>query len=86
MEQCGRLGFNYKELAAVLSVPVEDVQQQFEAEKGSVYEPWLKGRLQVEIEVRSAMLRDALNGSAPMMEKMLRFFQQTEEMHRQLEW
>lgn len=79
IEQCGRVGFSCKELAAVLSVPVEEVEHQFRAESGSVYEPWLKGRMQVEIELRNAMLREALNGSSPMMEKMQEIYRRTDE-------
>lgn len=79
IEQCGRVGFSCKELAAVLSVPTAEIEEQFRAESGPVYEPWLKGRMQVEIELRNAMLREALGGSSPMMEKMLSIFRQTNE-------
>ena len=79
IEICGRVGFSCKELAAILSVPIEEVEQQFRAENGNVYEAWLKGRMQVEIEIRTAMLRDALNGSSAMLEKMLNIFRTTDE-------
>ena len=41
IELCGRVGFSCNELAAVLSVPVADIEDQFRAGCGSVYEPWL---------------------------------------------
>lgn len=84
IEQCGRVGFSYEELAAVLAVPVEEVEEQFRDKCGKVYEAWLKGRMQVEIELRQAMLRDALNGSSPMLEKMLSIYRKTEETNRKL--
>ena len=84
IENCGRVGFSCKELAAILSVPVEEVENQFRIEHGSIYEPWLKGRMQVEVELRQSILRDAINGSTQMMDKMLSIFSQTDESIKKL--
>ena len=84
LEQCGRVGFGCKDLAAILSVPLDEVEEEFRNEKGKVYEIWLKGRMQVELELRQSMLKEALGGSSPMMEKMLKIYHETEESIQQL--
>ena len=84
IEQCGRVGFSCKELAAILSVPLEEVEEEFRTERGKVYEVWMKGRLQVELELRQKMLSEALCGSSSMMEKMLKIYRETEESIEQL--
>lgn len=84
IENCGKVGFSYKELAVILSVPEMDVQEQFEKKEGSVYMAWMKGRLQTELDLRNAILREAKDGSSPMLNQMKNILQQTDEEHDKL--
>lgn len=84
IEKCGKVGLSYKELAVILSVPEMDVREQFEQKEGSVYMAWMKGRLQTELDLRNAILREAKDGSSPMLNQMKTILQQTDEEHDKL--
>lgn len=84
IENCGKVGFSYKELAIILSVPEMDVREQFEQKEGSVYMAWMKGRLQTELDLRNAILREAKDGSSPMLNQMKTILQKTDEEHDKL--
>lgn len=84
LRTCGSVGFSYREVAIVFALQVREVQQQFEAEEGEIYEAYMKGRLQAELELRQTVLASAKNGSTPMLEKMLAFFKRTDDIHREL--
>ncbi len=84
VEQCGRVAFSYKEVAYHLQVPVKDVRDQFQREEGVIFEHWMRGRLQVELEIRQVVVEGAKNGSTPMLEKLLEFFKKTEREHKEL--
>ena len=84
IEQCGRVGFTCKEVAAVLSVPLDEVADQFNKEVGPIYEAWYKGRLQGELDLRTAIMREAVAGTAPMAEKMRHLLAKADEENRKL--
>ena len=84
IEPCGRVAFTYKEVAYHLQIPVSEVKEQFLNETGEIFEHWMKGRLQVELEVRQVVVDGAKNGSTPMLEKLLDLFKRTEREHKEL--
>lgn len=84
IEQCGRVAFTYKEVAYHLQIPVAEVKEQFVKQSGVVFEHWMLGRLQVELEIRQVVVAGAKNGSTPMLEKLLDFFKRTEREHNEL--
>ena len=86
IENCGKVGFSYKELAIILSVPEMEVREQFEQKEGSVYMAWMKGRLQTELDLRNAILREAKNGSSPMLNQMNAILNRTDEEHDKLQY
>lgn len=84
VEQCGRVAFTFKEVAYHLQLPIPEVREQFMKEKGEIFEHWMRGRLQVELEIRQVVVNGAKNGSTPMIEKLLEFFKRTEREHKEL--
>ena len=86
IENCGKVGFSYKELAIILSVPEMEVREQFEQKEGSVYMAWMKGRLQTELDLRTAILREAKDGSSPMLNQMNAILNRTDEEHDKLQY
>ena len=86
IENCGKVGFNYKELAIILSVPEMDVREEFERHDGKVYMAWMKGRLQTELDLRNAILREAMDGSSPMLNQMNAILNRTDEEHDKLQY
>lgn len=84
IEKMGSVGFSYKDVALALSEPEMDIREQFELKEGSVYAAWMKGRLQTELNLRQAILREAQNGSSPMLSKMQAILSDTDEEHEKL--
>lgn len=84
IEQCGRVAFTYKEVAYHLQIPISEVKEQFVKQTGLVFEHWMRGWLQVELEIRQVVVEGAKNGSTPMLEKLLDFFKRTEREHNEL--
>lgn len=84
IENCGKVGFSYKELAIILSVPEMDVREEFEKQQGDLYMAWMKGRLQTELDLRNAILKEAKDGSSPMLTQINTILQRTDEEHNKL--
>lgn len=84
IESCGRVGFDYKQIAAMLEVPIDDVAIEFQSEQGQVYNAWHKGRMQAELDLRNSMMKEAIGGNTAMVQKMLDIFHNTDEQHRKL--
>ena len=84
LETCGRVGFTWQETAAALDLDPDEVKSQFAAEQGDVYTHWTKGRLQAELELRLSIFEQAKAGAAPMLERMLRYYQKTDTENRDL--
>ena len=84
IEECGRVAFSYREVAYHLQVPMAEVREQFVRQKGPIWEHWVLGRMQVELEIRQVVLTSAKQGSTPMLDKMLEFFKRTEREHRDI--
>lgn len=84
VEACGKVGFDYIQVAAVLDAPLDDVCKEFTEKKGEIYSAWLRGRLQTELDLRNSMLRDATGGSGPILEKFINILKKTDEKHTNL--
>lgn len=84
IEVCGRVGLTYKEVAYNCGVPIAEVRKQFIEEDGLIFEKWIHGRLQAELEIRQQVLTSAKNGSTPAIEQMLSFFKRADVEHRDL--
>lgn len=84
IENCGKVGFSYKELAIILSVPEMDIREEFEKQRGDLYMAWMKGRLQTELDLRNAILKEAKDGSSPMLTQINTILQRTDEEHNKL--
>lgn len=84
VEECGRVAFSYREVAYHLQVPSNEVREQFMKENGPIWEAWVRGRMQVELEIRQVVMSGAKNGSTPLLDKMLEFFRRTEREHRDI--
>lgn len=82
--ECGRVAFSYREVAYHLGIPVAEVRDQFLHEKGEIWENWIQGRMQVELEIRQVVMTGAKNGSTPLLDKMLELFKKTERVHNEL--
>lgn len=81
---CGRVGLTYKEVAYNCGVPIADIRMQFLEENGPVFEAWIQGRIQAELEIRQQVLSSAKSGSTPAMEQMLAFFKRADTIHREM--
>lgn len=81
---CGRVGLTYKEVAYNCGLKISDVAKQFLAEDGRIFESWIQGRLQSELEIRQQVLESAKNGSTPAIETMIEFFKRADLAHREL--
>lgn len=84
VEECGRVAFSYREVAYHLQVPSREVKEQFMKEEGPIWAAWVRGRMQVELEIRQVVVSSAKNGSTPMLEKMLEMVKRTEREHRDI--
>lgn len=84
IENCGKVGFSYKELSIILSLPEMELREEFERKEGTVYLAWMKGRLQTELELRQSILKEAKDGSSPMLNQILAILQRTDEEHDKL--
>ncbi len=84
IEKMGGVGFSYKEVALALSIPESEVREEFENHEGRIYQAWMKGRLQTELDLRLTILREAKNGSSPMLGKLQNILQTTDEEHEKL--
>ena len=81
---CGALGFNYKDVAVNFNLPVNEVREQFEMEEGEVYILWKQGRLNAEAKLRQSVFVGAVNGSTPLLMKMLEYYKKTDSEHYNL--
>lgn len=84
VENAGRVGFSYKELAIMLDVEEADMRDEFEEAHGNVYQAWMKGRLQTELDLRQSLLKEAKAGSVPCMNKISQILSATDEEHNKL--
>lgn len=84
VDLCGRVGFSYIEVAYDLRLPIKEVREQFAKISGDLFDNWMHGRMQAELEIRQKVLEGAKNGSTPMLEKMLVFFKRADDENRDL--
>lgn len=71
-------------MAIIFDLEQSEVRAQFMEERGQVYEVWLRGRLQKELEVRQAVLQSALNGSSPSQLQLMNFYNEADAEHLDL--
>lgn len=87
IEECGEVAFDYKQVALLVSLDENEVRQQFESERGDIYEAWMRGRLRTELEVRRQMIKTAKTtepGAGKMTEALADLFRRTDDIHRDL--
>ncbi len=84
VEQMGRYGFSYKDVAKILEIPEPEVAKEFENEKGKIYSAWAKGRLQVELDLRKQILADALAGDKEMVNNFRAYLYKSDEENSKL--
>lgn len=84
LASCGAVGFTWKQVAIIFDLEQSEVRAQFMEERGQVYEVWLRGRLQKELEVRQAVLQSALNGSSPSQLQLMNFYNEADAEHLDL--
>ena len=75
----GSVGFTYQEVSINLGIPCNELFDQWENQKGEVYELYMQGRLQSEFNIRKSILDSAINGSSPSMVKMMDFYKQADD-------
>lgn len=71
-------------MAIIFDLELSEVRAKFMEERGQVYEVWLRGRLQKELEVRQAVLQSALNGSSPSQLQLMNFYNEADAEHLDL--
>lgn len=82
----GAVGFTAAQVAAVFELDPNMVKNQFRLERGEIYEIYYKGRLQSELEIRSAVLKSAKNGSTPAQQQMQEYYSQADDNQRELQY
>lgn len=82
----GAVGFTAAQVAAVFDLDPNMVKDQFRLERGVIYEIYYKGRLQSELEIRSAVLKLARNGSTPAQQQMQEYYRQADDNQRELQY
>lgn len=87
VEECGSVGFDYRQVAVLTGLDLQTVKEQFTNERGEVYEAWLRGRLRSELSIRKSILSSAQEKSPSagiMADKMMEIFHKTDNEHRDL--
>lgn len=79
INQLGKLGFSFKEVAQNFGFDIAEVAKQFREEKGEVYESWIKGYITAQAAIRQTVLDAALNSSQPAISQMLKYFSLTDQ-------
>lgn len=74
IRSCGAVGFLWQQVAVAFSLDPNFVREQFKYKKGTVYELYMEGRMQNELEIRQAVLQSAKNGSTPAQQQMLEYY------------
>lgn len=85
IRSCGSVGFSWLQTAIALNLDKADVKKQFATQSGKVYDLYMEGRYQHELEIRQAVLQSAKNGSTPAQQQMLEFFATADSELRDIE-
>jgi hypothetical protein len=79
----GYLGFGIDYIVDALGVDERTIRKEFSQKKGKHYDPWSKGNLTAQTELRATVMNAALNASTPAIVRMLEYFTKTENEIRQ---
>ena len=79
--EMGKLGFSYKEIAINFDLPMQEVASQFALENGCVFSAWKKGNIQAVFELRSTIMKSALNASTPHVKEMIQILAQVQQLN-----
>lgn len=74
LQQCGAVGFSPDEVAIVFGWGAWLVHRQFDEKKGNIYETYMKGRLQAELNIRMTVVKSAQNGSTPAQQQLQEYY------------
>lgn len=74
IKQCGAVGFTPDQVAIVFGFEPWQVHQQFDEKKGCIYQAYMQGRLQSELNIRQAVLKSAYNGSTPAQQQIEEYY------------
>lgn len=87
VEECGSVGFDYRQVAVLTGLDPQAVKEQFSNEKGEVYEAYQLGRVKAELELRKQVLTAAKGdgpGANAMVDKMSEYYRRADSEHRDL--
>jgi cupin superfamily acireductone dioxygenase involved in methionine salvage len=87
VEECGSVGFDYRQVAVLTGLDPSAVKEQFTNEKGEVYEAYQLGRVKAELELRKQVLvaaKSDIPRADQMVEKMMEYYHHADSEHRDL--
>lgn len=79
LQKCGAVGFTPEQVALIFGWPIMRVADVFDRKLGTIYETYMQGRLQAELNIRSAVLQSAENGSTPSQQQIYEFYRVADE-------
>jgi hypothetical protein len=75
----GYLGFGVDYLINCLQLEKKEVTKQFLDKEGRYYKIWAVGYYTAKTEVRNSVMQSALNGSTSSIDKVTRYFKETDD-------
>jgi hypothetical protein len=75
----GYLGFGIEYLVKCCELDRNKITMQFLEESGNYYDIWKHGYYLAQTELRNTIMTSALNSSTPSIEKMLHYFNETND-------
>ena len=85
IEEYGRVGFDYKQVAALMRLDPMALRDEFANERGDIFEAWQRGRLRTELDLRKKVIETAAKGEMPVMiDKAYEFLHRADDEHREL--
>jgi hypothetical protein len=75
----GYLGFGIDYLIKCCQLNRNEITKQFIEESGKYYYIWIHGYYLAQTELRKTIMTSALNSSTPSIEKMLHYFDETND-------
>ena len=77
IEIMASLGFGPVEIAINIEVNPDDFTFLLKTEQGAEFSSFMRGRLKTEMELRTAILQSATNGSTPAQQAMRDYFEES---------
>lgn len=82
---CGAVGFTIAQVAIIFELDKMEVTRQFSQKQGTVYDLYMEGRYQNELEIKQAVLQSAKNGSTPAQQQILEYYASVDSELRDLD-